>query len=148
MIWKRQITEADHEHLAKEIAHDPAHRDWMTTAFFHEPHTANNVFGDDQGPVLYLRAMSVMRLHIQFCDVDKERIRRVLNTQFPLLKLRCKKLGYRQIIFDSVSKGLVLFCRRYLGFRPSRDEYVLWLDPIPTTPATSVNSDLCGSPQK
>ena len=124
--------------MEKEIRSDQCHAEWMTPKFFSEPSTISRVYEDESGPILYLRGSSALRLHIQFCDVDKERIRKCLVSQFPELVQSAKRNGYKQIIYDTASKTLAWFCRRYLGFVDSPEERVLWL-----TQPTSLESTVC-----
>jgi hypothetical protein len=135
VLVERSLNPSDIEVLKKEIARDPAHFSWMTPAFFVEPDTQAYAVEDEQGPVMYLRLSSVLRVHVQFCEVDKERIRQALANQILNIAKRATKSSYKQIIFDSVSRGLIAFAKRY-GFRSSADEYVLELPIIHEEKAT------------
>lgn len=140
MLKQRKISESDFPAIAAEIAKDPAHRGWMQPSFFTEPHTGGLVVEDDHGPVFYLRLSHVLRVHVQFCDVEKQRIRDAMIEEMKKVKELSAAKGYRQIIFDSVSRGLIAFCKRYLKFIPSPDEYVLWLD-VPPPPSVESSTD-------
>jgi hypothetical protein len=127
MITERALKPSDIPVLEKEIASDEVHASWMNPSFFLEPQTLSVALDDEQGTTMFLRMESVMRFSIQFCDVDKERIRQVVIKQFPSLVQRARNSGYKQIIFDSRSLGLVQFIKKHFRIRHSPDEYVLEL---------------------
>lgn len=128
MITHRPITPEDFPKIEQEIARDSCHADWMKPAFFVQPNTVSRVYFDEDGPILFLRMSNALRLHIQFCGVEKEKIRKCLVTQFPEVVHNAKRNGYAQILYETISKPLAWFCRRYLGFTDSPDERVLWLE--------------------
>jgi hypothetical protein len=127
MISHRPITPEDFPTIEREVREDACHKDWLKPSFFTQPNTVSRVYEDERGPILFLRMSNCLRLHIQFCDVDKERIRKCLITQFPEVVQNAKAAGYLQIMYDTASRTLAWFCRRYLGFVDSPEERVLWL---------------------
>ena len=133
MITHRPIEEKDFPTIEKEVREDACHKDWLRPAFFVQPNTVSRVYEDELGPILFLRMSNCLRLHIQFCDVQKERTRRCLITQFAEVVQQAKANGFTSIIFDTESPTLKFFCHRYLGFSNSPHEQVLWLS-APTEP--------------
>lgn len=121
----RKLTEDDKDLIAKGIAQDEDHRSkGMVPEFFFEPLTDSYMFEDEYGPVFAVRLSRVLRLDIQFLNVGKERISSTLQTEFPKFKESVKAAGFKQILFDSVSRGLIVFCKRRLGFKPSPNEFL------------------------
>jgi hypothetical protein len=127
MITNRVVVESDFPTIEKEVRADACHRDWLKPAFFTEKDTQSVVYEDESGPILFARLSSALRIHIQFCDVEKERTRRCLITQFSDIVKRARENGYKQIVFETESPTLKWFCHRYLGFSNSPHEQVLWL---------------------
>jgi hypothetical protein len=121
--------------MEKEIREDQCHASWMTPQFFTENSTVSVVYEDEETPILYVRLSSCLRIHIQFCDVSKDKIRRCLITQFADIVTRARENGYKQIAFETESPTLKWFCHRYLGFSNSPHEQVLWIKPPSGTDA-------------
>jgi hypothetical protein len=130
MITHRPITPEDFPTIEREVRDDACHKGWLRPAFFTQPNTVSRVYEDEQGVILFLRMSNCLRLHIQFANVDKERIRKCLITQFPEVVQSAKRSGFGSIIYDTASKTLAWFCRRYLGFVDSPEERVLWLEQL------------------
>ena len=141
MIVERDIKPEDYKALTEAIAADPAHKDWMKPEFFNEPQTKSLVFEDDNGPILFLRMSSALRIHIQFANCeDKDRIRKALIFAGASIVPNARRNGYKQIIYETFSKPLKWFCHRYLGFVSSSDEQVLWLE---SNRQTAIESSTC-----
>jgi len=78
------------------------------------------------GAVIYARCENVLRLHLQFAPpAEKDRTKKALE-EFALTIAQNSKQSYKEIIFESVYKPLIWFARK-LGYRNSRDEYILHL---------------------
>jgi len=141
MITERPLQEADLENLAKEISFEPEHN-WMTTKFFQSPNSKALVYEDENGPIMYLRMSSCLRIHIQFCRTDKDRIRKALIAGGASIIPKAKQNGYASVLYETANKSLAWFCRRYLGFRASPDEQQLWLEEVAATPLESERANL------
>lgn len=121
----RKVTESDKDLIAEGISFDEDHKaKGMVPEFFFEPKTESYVFEDEYGPVFVTRISRVLRLDIQFLHVDKDRIMDTLKKHFPAFKAQAASAGFKQLVFDSVSRGLIAFCKRRLGFKPSPNEFV------------------------
>jgi len=78
---------------------------------------------DESGVIFYLRLTNVMRAEVQFPPAgDSVRIAKGLREAFSFVSLTAKKMGYREMIFDSVSNHLIAFFKK-LGFEPIKDHY-------------------------
>ena len=110
----RPVTENDRDLIAGWIAKEPSHQN-SSFDFYMEPGTTSVLYIDDAGPVFVVRYSSALRIDIDFANVDKERIRQALKNEFPKVANQAKNQGFKEIVFNSVSKSLVAFCR-LLGF--------------------------------
>jgi hypothetical protein len=142
VITSRPINESDFPRMEQEIRSDACHKEWLKPSFFTAPNTLSTVYSDEDGEILFTRLSSCLRIHVQFCDVSKQKIARCLVTQFSDIVKRAKASGYSQIIFDTESPSLAKFCQRYLGFTESKGEQVLWLEQVSQTP---LESSTCAS---
>lgn len=98
----------------------------MSADFFLEPKTESMMFGDEEGDLLAVRMSRVMRLDIQF-NTDpaaRDRLKACLLKEFPWMTEQARKAGFRQLIFDSISKPLIAFCMRRFRFKASPDEFI------------------------
>jgi hypothetical protein len=121
----RPTSELDKALLEDWVLADDDHRDTTHPHFF-LPQDRTNCFAveDDKGPVFFVRAESVLRLHIQFAP--KSEWRRLAKT-IDLFAEQIKndaKYSYKQIIFESTSPGLVKFLSKR-GYRLSPNEWCL-----------------------
>lgn len=123
MLKYRPVTEADREKLAEWIAADSDHKDKSDPDFWLKPEDGINLFvvQDEQDDVMFFRAESLLRLHIQFCP-DSERNKAAIKECLPQMAANSKN-KYRQIIFESIYKPLIRFLKNR-GFRSSPNEYV------------------------
>ena len=84
---------------------------------------------DEEGVIYYLKLENVMRAYIQFPpdgDRDKTRTSVALKHAFYNVAAGARKRGYKEMIFDSKSEGLIsLFTK--LGFKPSEDDFLVRL---------------------
>lgn len=127
MIKERPLLESDRELLARAIAADPYHADTDSADFYYQPNTRCLVYEDELGPIFFLRLSSVLWMHTTFVGENKERIGRAIVTQFPGLIQQAKQAKYAQIAYKSLSKSLVDFCRKYLGFSHC-DAEAMWIE--------------------
>lgn len=116
----RPIEESDRPLLTEWIAQEPDHKT-NSFEFYQEPGSKTVIYEDDFGPVLAVRYSSALRIDIDFSPTaDKDRIREILKHGFPDVAVQAKQQGFKEIVFSSVSKPLIAFCR-LLGFSASPD---------------------------
>ncbi len=121
----RPTTSTDKEQIAGWIAADPDHNG-KSQAEFWLPGKDISCFTveDEMGTVFYVRAETVMRLHIQFAPQQKTRTARAIDEFTPWIATAAKKRGCKQLIFESVFAPLVRFLEKR-GFWASPNEYVM-----------------------
>lgn len=122
----RESTEQDRETIKKWLAADPVHRDLVTADFWLPSSDAEEGKGtkcitveDEKGVAFFLRCENIMRVYVQFPpdeERDPERIKNALQRSFMFVAAGAKKLGYKSMIFDSVSKPLIQFFNKF-GFK-------------------------------
>jgi hypothetical protein len=114
------VDDKDKEMLKEWIAAEPDHSN-STPEFYYTPGTKSVVYEDEQGPVCVVRYSSVLRLDMDFApNIDKVRIKEAMKSQLPEIVEQAKSQGFKEIVFDSVSKPLIKFCQ-YLGFSACPD---------------------------
>jgi hypothetical protein len=114
----RKLTEEDFELIKKAIEADPWHSkdpNFKPEIFRDGPNVQSLVFEDNQGPVMYATFRKEMRVYIQFCNVDKARIRSVFSEYIEIFAAVFKKMGYIAINFTANTKALAWFMRKF-GF--------------------------------
>lgn len=127
MIKDRLMEDSDLPLLELSLSQDKFHTE-TTPDFFLQPGTLTKVYEDSYGPVLFARASAALRIDIQYVsNEDIERNKEVMLQEFPKLAARAKENGYSEIIFNSHSRALKIFVRRYFGFHESADEMRLTL---------------------
>ena len=88
-----------------------------TPEFFTRPGTMCKVYEDGQGPVLFVRGSSVLRLDIQFVsNEDGRRNIKVMQEGLPPLAQKARENGYTEIVFNTTSPLLKAFCTKRFGF--------------------------------
>lgn len=128
----RESNEQDREQLTKWIDADPAHKDLFATDFWLPSEDPEKKKGtkclaveDENGVAFYIRLDNVMRAYVQFPpgeERDTERIKDALKNSFLFVASGAKRLGYKEMIFDSVSKPLIRFFKR-MGFSELIDTF-------------------------
>lgn len=119
----RPIAETDREAIGVAIAADPDHAGKVEPDFFIKAARGAESFAighKDGNVIMYVRCENVMRLHIQF--VDGERAAAALVMGLEWLKSKARERGFRELVYDSVTKKLIHFFER-LGFHAHRREY-------------------------
>jgi len=84
---------------------------------------------DEDGVIFYLRLENVMRAFIQFPPDsirDKTRTSVGLKHAFYNVAAGAKKMGYKEIIFDSKADGLINIFTKF-GFKPAEDNFLVRL---------------------
>jgi len=114
----RKFELSDDAVLREEIAQDPVHGNdpAFTPEVFHDPRSQNLVFEDESVPVMFVNLRREVRLTIQFCKVDKDRIRKTFEQYIPTFAAAYKQAGCGAFVFTTKSKPLAWFLRRF-GFR-------------------------------
>lgn len=126
----RPATGDDHGKVAELIELDADHRGQVQAASFAPPMPVSGqecfaIVEPQSGELLfYFRITRVMRIDIQFDPRRREDNQQVLQDGFEWLVGMGMKSGYRQLIFDSVTRPLINFCKRRFRFRPSPNELV------------------------
>ena len=118
----RKLTEQDLEQLKAEIAADPLHS--VQEGFdqeFTDPRGQTVVFEDSEGVVLVATFRRELRVTMQFYQVDKERIRKVLREYIPVFFSMFKKMGYIAVTYTTQSKALAWFLHK-TGFKTQQVE--------------------------
>lgn len=121
----RDSNEKDREQIARWTAADEAHQGLIPAEFWlpaEDPEARKGTkclaVEDENGVIFYLRLDNVMRVYVQFPpegEIDRERIGLALKTSFGFIASGAKRIGYKEMIFDSVSKPLISFFK-LLGF--------------------------------
>ena len=112
----------DIEQIERWIAWDDDHRGKVTGKWWLEGNVLSCCAEDRGGPVMYLRIdreSDRVRMHIQFApanEVSKIRVAGAFIDGLPRMKFQMKKMGFREIVFESCSKPLVRFMEKF-GFR-------------------------------
>jgi len=110
----RNLTEEDKTLLADWIAKEPDHK--HTPEFYFEPGSKTIMYQDEQGPVFAVKYSSALRVDVEFNpEAEKDRIREALKIVVPDVAAQAKDQKFKEIVFTSVSKPLIAFCR-LLGF--------------------------------
>lgn len=124
----RQTTEADRAEIQAWIDRDPDHKG-MSADFFikAEPGTECMTWEDEEGPILYFRIGRALRVDMQFDGAQRDRTVRALSQGFPWLTDNAAKAGFFQMIFSSLSKSLIGFCKRRFGFQESPNELICYI---------------------
>lgn len=77
------------------------------------------------GVKFYLRMENVMRVYVQFPpegEYDPEDMKQALETSFRFVASGAKKIGYKSMVFNSVSKSLIHFFSKF-GFTEVKNTY-------------------------
>jgi len=124
MLKFRPTSEHDEKQITEYIAADPDHAGRCEASFWlpNESVVEQFVAEDENGPVFYVRAENIMRLHIQFAS-DRKRVAKAIEEFTPWIVEQARQKGYKQIIFESVFKPLIRFLERR-GFHSSPDEHI------------------------
>lgn len=116
MISDRMYEDGDYHLLELSLSKDEHHKT-TSPEFFTEPGTVLKVYEDEQGPILFVKGTPVLRLDIQYFDnADAERNKQAMIEGFPALVEKARAHGFREVVFDTKSRALSIFCRRQFGF--------------------------------
>jgi hypothetical protein len=126
MIKSRKTVPQDAPQIAAWIEADENHRGleaaetWVTP----QEHTFRYMVEDESGPLFCVIGENVLRLSIQFAPNQKRRMARAVDEFSKVMAAGAKKMGYKELIFESVFYPLVRFLHRR-GFRKSSEENIL-----------------------
>ena len=116
----RLLLSEDRPLIEEWIAAEPDHQS-NTFEFYEQPKTKAVIYEDEEGPVFAVRYSSALRIDIEFSNTaNKERIRTMLKDGFPDVAKQAKEQGFSEIVFSSLSKTLIAFCRAF-GFTSNPD---------------------------
>lgn len=125
MLTYRAPSEKDLPALTEWVSQDEFHRHLKADHWIpkNEKGIVHLAVSDEKGVVFYLRMTNVMRVEVQFPPAGEPlRVAKALKEAFSFVSLKAKALGYKQIMFESVSSHLISFFSR-LGFEPVKDEF-------------------------
>ena len=132
MIKSRKTSPLDAERIKAWIEADPNHAGVTGAGFFlpSESDSQTKTFlyavEDEHGPIFYVKGENCLRLHIQFAPNEKRRTARAISEFASVMAQGAKKLGYAELIFESVFHPLIRFLRKR-GFVSSQSEQILSL---------------------
>ena len=121
----RLVTEGDRAMLESWIQAEPSHPN-NTPDFYIAPpkNVATCFYSDAEGPVIVARYTPILRVDFDFNpEASPERVKALMQAEFPAVVQSAKAQGFFQLIFESVAAPLINFCRR-LGYSASPNEYV------------------------
>jgi hypothetical protein len=126
----RKIEPEDRLLIEDWISQDSDHAGRCTADFWlpqetnvDKPFVQSFVVTDDlDHPLMFVRAENLLRLHIQF-GPNKRVNAKALMDFIPTIERDAKKRRYKQIIWESISKPLIMFARQF-GYRESPSEIV------------------------
>jgi len=117
MLKLRPLSSEDYPVIDEWISRDPDHssKGW-TSANFNG--LVAFVVEDEVGVIMFLGVEGgpLARMYIQFDTGQERRTALALNECSPKIKEGLKNAGCTQLVFESVSRPLIAFCKRRLGF--------------------------------
>lgn len=131
-MTKFRPTTANDEALLKEyLAADPEHSQTSTPSFWLPPAIEHKgakylAVEDEKGVIGFLVLENVVRIHAQFAPPDQIDRTRAATANVMTQIQKWARPQYREIIFQSISPGLIWFLRKF-GFRRSKNEVVCQL---------------------
>lgn len=139
----RPTTKEDEELLKEFIASDPEHSMTSSPSFWLPPENEHKgakylTVIDDEGTLAYLVLENCLRIHVQFAPPSEVERTRVGLAEALAQIQKWARPQYKEIIFESVSAGLVFFVRKF-GFRRSKNEVVCRLQEQPCESAQKLS---------
>jgi hypothetical protein len=134
----REPNEVDRDQIAKWIEKDscPQHRGVLPDWWLPEKDEEGNpkegakclaVMNGEGDVLFYLKLENVMRCYIQFPpEPDRVETSVALKGAFLTIASGAKAHGYREMIFDSQSEGLIKLFSKF-GFRPAENNFLVRL---------------------
>lgn len=127
MLTYTNATPDDLARLQNWVAADEFHKDTLSGEFWIPQPDVKGVkwltVSDENGAVFNLRLENAMRVFVQFPpEPDVERTKNALKEAFAFISAGAKRLGYHEMLFDSVSKPLIRFFSKF-GFKPMANTF-------------------------
>jgi hypothetical protein len=124
----RPTTQSDRELLEKYIAADEEHSKTSSVSFWLPPETEHKgvkylAVEDEKGTIGFLVLENCLRIHAQFAPPDQTERTRAATADVMTQIKHWARPQYKEIVFESVSLGLIWFLRKF-GFRRSKNEIV------------------------
>jgi hypothetical protein len=124
----RPTTEKDAVLVADFLAADEEHSKTSTSSFWLPPQSEHKgvkylTVEDSEGVIGFLVLENTLRIHAQFAPPDQVNRTRLALADVMTQIQHWARPQYKQIIFESVSLGLIWFLRKF-GFRRSKNEIV------------------------
>jgi len=121
MIQFREMKEEDRPTIDNWIEKDPGHQGKMTADFFLKPKENWGVFVivDDDQPIMFVAQEPDglnLRLHVQFPPDNLKSVVKGLIQAYPVVEANIKSRGFKAVAFESESRALLKFMRRF-GFK-------------------------------
>lgn len=137
----RAASAEDHERLAQWMEHDPYHKELKPEHWYQaEAGVQCLVLQDAQEtPIFFWRIRRALRIEIQFNFATPHWNQVAMEDGMRWLAAKSQASGFRQIIFESISRPLINFCKRRLRFRSSPNELVFEI-PAPSMPTKPTNA--------
>lgn len=116
----RPLIEQDRPLIEGWIAAEPDHKN-NTFEWYQAPGSKTVIYEDSEGPVFTVRYSSALRTDMEFNpEASKERVRAMFKEVVPEAAKQAKAQGFSEIVFQSVSKRLIVFLRAF-GFKTCPD---------------------------
>jgi hypothetical protein len=113
----RKLLPEDLDHLKAEISKDSYHKDMKDfDQNFTDKRCKTLVFEDNQGVVMYISFAREIVTTVQFCNVERQRIRNIFETHLEEVADGFRKAGFISVNYWTNNRVLAFFLRRF-GFR-------------------------------
>lgn len=100
MITERFFEDSDLPLLAQSVAPNGIDQDAIET-YFRAPGTVASVFGDDEGPVLFVRGSKTLRLELALSlDAGDERKAKVLVEGLARVAEKARQHGFTELVMN------------------------------------------------
>ena len=117
MITSRKIDLNDRESIDEALARDSFHPTTKSEAFY-EAGVLSNIYTDEQGDVLVLRAQKALRIEMIFFDnAASLRNAKAMIEGWKQLLTTVKTAGFKEVVTSTNSPKLKEFAIRVLGFQ-------------------------------
>lgn len=115
------------DRLKQWVASDPYHKDLLKGEFWIPKPGEKGIkyltVSDENGIVFNLKLVNAMRVYVQFSpESQPDRIKNALTEAFGFISAGAKRLGYHEMLFDSIARPLIRFFSKF-GFKPIQDTY-------------------------
>jgi len=112
MVTSRRIEEKDRTSIEQGLAHDTFHPGTKADAFY-LPNVLTNVYEDEAGPIMLVRAARSLRIDMMFFDnKDYKRNKEAMLAGFDTLCAGAKAAGFLEITTSTNSPALLRFATK------------------------------------